>query len=227
MLGAVQALYSVDAMTSLDQGLWAGSASLTDPTSVQVLNRVKDLFADAGPQFAGIAETDATTAFATGKAAMWPDGTWNAPTLTQTNPSLHYGYFPLPASDTAANNATLGGKLDFSFAVPSSSKNVDAAEKWLAFYAQKDNYTAFVKTSGFIPAEPGVAANPFVDSLSPLLGASGYTPAWDQIFHPNSRSGDLSTYPWAYPSITPLGKSTDMASLAGQMQDNWKSALGS
>jgi raffinose/stachyose/melibiose transport system substrate-binding protein len=225
MLGVVQSLYSGDAMKQLDRGLWTGSASLTDPASVEVLNRTREIFRMATPGFAGISESQATSLFASGKAAMWPDGTWNAAILDKAAPGLKYGYVPLPAADTAAENAALGGKLDFSFAVPSSSKHRAEALDWLALYAERDQYRAFISASGFIPAQPDVPTTSFVDGLRAYLGRDGFTPAWDQVFHPNSRSGDLSRYPWAYPAIAPMGTNDDMTRLAGQQQANWASSL--
>ena len=221
MLGIVQSLYSTSGMSQLDHSLWTNKVSLASPTSVEVLSRIQQLYADAGTTFPGVSEVAATADFTNGQAAMWPDGTWNAPTIAQTAPSLQFGYFPLPASDNAADNAVLGGKLDFSFAIPSSAPNKSAALKWLSFYAQPANYATFIKLSGFIPVEPHVSATPFIDSLASYMGTGGFTPAWDQIFHPNSKSGTLSTYPWAYPNIAPMGNSTNMAQLAGQMEANW------
>ena len=226
MLGTVQSLYTVSGMQQLDRALWTDKASLTSATSVEVLSRIQQLYADAGTSFPGVSEVTATADFSAGKAAMWPDGTWNAPTIAQASPPVQFGYFPLPASDNAADNAVLGGKLDFSFGIPSSAHHKSAALKWLAFYANKVNYSTFTKLSGFIPVEPGVSSTPFINSLASYMGSSGFTPAWDQIFHPNSKSGSLSTYPWAYPNITPMGNSSDMAQLAGQMEANWKASVG-
>ena len=226
MLGTVQSLYSVSAMKQLDQGLWTDKASLASATSVEVLSRIQQLYADAGPVFPGVSEVTATADFSDGKAAMWPDGTWNAPTIAQTSPALQFGYFPLPASDNAADNTVLGGKLDFSFAIPSSAPHQSAALKWLAFYASKANYATFIKLSGFIPVEPGIASTPFINSLARYMGSGGFTPAWDQIFHPNIKSGSLSTYPWPYPNISPMGGSSNMTQLAGQMGANWQASIG-
>jgi raffinose/stachyose/melibiose transport system substrate-binding protein len=221
MLGIVQSFYSTSAMRQLNQALWTNQASLTSATSVQVLSRIQQLYADAGTTFPGISEVAATADFTNGQAAMWPDGTWNVPSMESTAPNLQFGYFPLPASNNPADNAVLGGKLDFVFAIPSNAPNKAAALKWLAFYSAKANYTTFTKLSGFIPAEPGITSTAFNNSLSGYMGSGGFTPAWDQIFNPNAKSGTLSTYPWAYPNIAPMGQSTNMTQLATQMEANW------
>ena len=62
---------------------------------------------------------------------------------------VDFGYFPLPASDNAADNAVLGGKVELTLAVPSNAKNKAAAMAWLAFFA--DNYKLFNDKAGFAP----------------------------------------------------------------------------
>jgi raffinose/stachyose/melibiose transport system substrate-binding protein len=226
LLAVVQSLFpDVSAMQAFDQGLWQKTARLTDPISVQVLERVKEIYASADPTFPGVSEDQASAKFASGTVAMWPDGTWNAAAIDKANPNLQYGYFPLPAGDSPAGNTRLAGKLDFSFAIPTSSAHRTEALQWLAFYADPDNYRTFARMTGFIPIQPDISTTPFNDSLKPYLAPGGISPAWDQTFHPNARSGDLSRHPWAFPSIAPMGRESDMTALAQQMQENWVASL--
>ena len=67
-----------------------------------------------------------TSDFVNGKFAMMSDGTWNTTTIAQAD-KLDFGYFPLPASDNAADNKFLGGKVELTLAVPSNAKNKSAA----------------------------------------------------------------------------------------------------
>src|SRR6476620_7283885 len=125
MLGVVQALYpTAQAKEDLAKGLYGG----TDATM--------------------------TSDFVNGKFAMRSDGTWNTTTIQDAGKGkLDFGYFPLPASDNAADNKFLGGKVELTLAIPSNAKNKSAAIEYLSFFT--DNYQLFDDQAGFAPSVVG------------------------------------------------------------------------
>jgi raffinose/stachyose/melibiose transport system substrate-binding protein len=224
MIAAVQGLYPSTAdKEALLKGLYDGDVKLTDRKPAQVLERVQQIYSFAQPNFAGASYQSIPAGFASGAFAMTPDGTWNEPTLASAvGSNFDIGYFPLPTSDDAADNAVLGGKIELTLAVPSNAKNRAAALAYLAFFTQPKNYATFVKLSGFASAEPNIPASPFLDSISKYTKT--FSPAWDTIFVSNPKAGAKAQFPFNYQSIEPLGTATsDQA--AQQSEKDWAAGL--
>ena len=225
MQAVVHALYTYPQQEAFVKGLWEGQPLLTSPKAVEVLDRIKTIYSYVTANFPGIAYAEVPSLFADGQAAMMPDGTWDQPIIQAANPKFQFGYFPLPAGDTAASNAYLGGKLDISYSIPANSKNIPLAEKWLALYSSPKWYQQYIKASGFIPVEPNTQSTSFVNSLKPYEQPGGFSLAWDEVFFGNTRSGTLSSNPFDYEGVAPMGTYTNMTQLATAEQGNWNSAL--
>jgi raffinose/stachyose/melibiose transport system substrate-binding protein len=220
MLAAVQGLYPTAAdKEGLNRGLWQKKVNLTDSKPVQVLDRVQTMFGFAQRNFSGVAGSTIAAGFANGAYAMIPDGTWDTPTVTSAVGSkFDFGYFPIPTSDTAAENATLGGKVELTLAMPSSAKNKTAALAYLNFFTEPQNYTKFVELSGFASAEPGIATSKFLKSLESYTKT--FSPAWDTVFIVNPKAGAAAQYPFNYGAVKPLGSSAP-AEAAALSQKDW------
>ncbi|MFF2912302.1 ABC transporter substrate-binding protein [Paenibacillus sp. NPDC057934] len=155
------------------EGVWKGDAAYNDAEAVEVLDKMKtlqDKYIIDG--FMGIDYATAPSFFATGKVALIADGTWDAPTIATANPDLKFGYFPIPATEDAAKNNSLVGKYDVTWYAAEKGPNKEGALKWLEFFSEPDNYTAYVKAAGFLPTQDNVQTDSeFIDKeLSPYLG---------------------------------------------------------
>jgi len=223
MLASVQSLYpSTDDKRQLAEDIWGGNAQLDEGTQLEVLQRTKDLYDAADPNFAGIGYSAIPGDFATGKVAMTIDGTWNQTTIdSAVNGAFDYGYFPLPASDDAADNATLGGKVELRLVAAANGPNKDAALAYLKFFSEPENYTKFVEISGFAPAQPDIPASEFLEGLSQYTAT--FTPAWDTLWTPNVNAGQGALFPFNYPAIAPLGTMT-VKEAAQTAQSDWNAA---
>jgi raffinose/stachyose/melibiose transport system substrate-binding protein len=217
MIAAAQGLYpTTDDKDALQKGLYEGSVKLTDKKPTEVLDRVK-------PNFAGVSYQSIPAGFASGSFAMTADGTWNEPTLASAvGSNFEMGYFPLPTSDNAADNATLGGKIELTLAVPSNAKNKTAALAYLDFFTQPENYAAFVKLSGFASAEPNIPASDFLTSIAPYTKT--FAPAWDTIFVSNPNAGAAAQFPFNYQSLAPLGDAS-VEQAAAKSEQDWTAGL--
>ncbi|MFC3749224.1 ABC transporter substrate-binding protein [Paenibacillus sp. GCM10012306] len=154
------------------EGVWKGETAYNDAESVEVLDKMKtlqDKYIIDG--FMGIDYATAPSFFATGKVAMIADGTWDAPTIATANPDLKFGYFPIPATEDAAKNNSLVGKYDVTWYAAEKGPNKEGALKWLEFFSEPDNYTAYVKAAGFLPTQDNIQTeSEFIDKeLSPYL----------------------------------------------------------
>ena len=223
VFGLAQSL--IKDQVALDKGLWEGTASLTDPMVVDLMEKVQTIYANTAPNWAGIDYASIPSRFVQGEGAMLPDGSWEIPAIQTADPTFEFGYFPLPGSDDAADNKYIASKLEFSLSIPSSSKNQDLAKKWLALYSDPKVYAAFVGASGFGPAQPNVKMPAALEEIQQYIPESGFVPAWEQIFHVNAKSGPLALIPFAFSSVAPMGTETDMKSLTQQMDTDWKAGL--
>lgn len=223
VLGLVQSLFPD--MVALDKGMWDGSFKMNDPKSVELLDKLKTLYSFTQPNFAGVDYGSIPSLFASGKVAMIPDGNWTAPAIEKANPDMEFGVFPFPGSDNPADNQIIGGKLDASLAIPTSSKNQEEAKKFLAFYSAPENYSKFVQMSQLGAAQPNIKATPFLDEISKFTGEKGFVPSWDQVWHAAPDAGPNIVLPWAYQLLAPMGTIDSPAEVANQMEEAWSKAI--
>lgn len=221
MLAIVQSLYPTAAdKEALAKGLYDGSVKLNDGKQLEVMQKLSTLYGYAQPNFAGVNYATMTSDFAKGKYAMMSDGTWNTATLTEAiGDSFEFGYFPLPASDNAADNKNLGGKVELSLAVPANTKNKAAALAWLDTFSQKENYQAFLDKAGFAPAEQGIEAGTFYKDVAPYM--ENFEAAWDTIWIPNQKAGAAAQRPFNWEGLAPMGK-LDAKGAADAAQKDWE-----
>jgi raffinose/stachyose/melibiose transport system substrate-binding protein len=132
---------------NLATALETGAAKWTDPEFATVMNEEKTLAQYLEPSYTGVPWESMPGDFAKGDAAMLLDGSWDLPLVQQANPSLQVGFFPLPGSNTAANNQPYVGD-NLTFSVLRSSQNLPAAMAWLNFFSQASNYEGYVNTTG-------------------------------------------------------------------------------
>jgi raffinose/stachyose/melibiose transport system substrate-binding protein len=143
---------------NLANALETGSAKWTDPAFIQVMNEEKTLAQYLEPNFTGVPWENMPGDFAKGDAAMLLDGSWDLPSIQQANPSAQVGFFPLPGSNTAANNQPDVGD-NLTFEVLRSSHNQSAAMAWLQFFSQPSIYAQYVNTTGISPSQNGGTFN--------------------------------------------------------------------
>jgi raffinose/stachyose/melibiose transport system substrate-binding protein len=132
---------------NLATALETGAAKWTDPEFATVMNEEKTLAQYLEPSYTGVPWESMPGDFAKGDAAMLLDGSWDLPLVQQANPSLQVGFFPLPGSNTAADNQPYVGD-NLTFSVLRSSHNLPAAMAWLDFFSQASNYEGYVNTTG-------------------------------------------------------------------------------
>jgi len=221
MLGLVQSLYPTSAdKTNLAQGLYAYTTKLNEGTQLEVMTKLKTLYDNAEPNFAGVSYAQMTSDFVNGKFAMMSDGTWNTATIAQAGgDGFQFGYFPLPASNNAADNANLGGKVELQLAIPSNAPDKANALAWLDTFSQPENYGVFLSTAGFAPSEPGVPAGTFYDDIAQYT--TTFQPAWDTIWFPNQQAGQAAQWPFSWDAEAPMG-TLDPQAAADAAESAWE-----
>lgn len=222
MLGVVQSLYpTAQDKENLAKGLYGGTVKLNQGTQLEVLQKVQKLYSYAEPNFAGVSYATMTSDFVNGKFAMMSDGTWNTTTIQQAGgKSLDFGYFPLPASDNAADNRYLGGKVELTLAIPSNAKNKSAAIAYLGFFTS--HYQLFDNKAGFAPSVVGAKSNPFYSGIAKYT--STFQPAWDTIWIANTKAGPAAQLPFNWAGIAPMG-SANAQGAADASEKDWQAGV--
>jgi len=208
---------------ALVKGLWTGSVKWNDAKSVEMWKRMQILSRDLiEPGASAISFDGAPGRFASGAAAMYPAGSWDAPAIEAANPKMNFGYFPMPGSDNAADNKYLGGKYDVGWIVAAKTSKSDAALKWLDYFSQPENYQAYVTAVGIIPTQAGAKLNTTLGKeVAPYLGnfRLGYELLW---------VGPKGAGQWAQPNASffkPFNQWDDAKKMADQAQADLQAGL--
>ncbi len=209
-------------LQQLNQDLWSGKVKWDDPNMIQVFTRVQDLMKLSEKGITGIDSQTAASRFAAGKTAMLITGMWDGASVAQANPAMKFGYIPIPGSDDATANNQFTGKYDFAWTVPTNAPHKDAALKWLDFFSQKDNYTAWVNALDILPTQPDITITaPFLKEIAPV--ASTFKPGWDQIAIGPKGAGQYAGLTVTF--LAPAGPINDPVELAHKSEADWAAGL--
>jgi raffinose/stachyose/melibiose transport system substrate-binding protein len=123
------------------KALIAGKEKLTDADWVapyKELAKWKPYLADG---FESQTDSDSTTLFQTGKAAIYPAGSW-AITNFETNPDLKMAAFPPPVPK-AGDACYISDHVDIAMGINAATKNMDAAKTFLSWVASDEFATLY------------------------------------------------------------------------------------
>lgn len=152
---------------NLATALMNGTAKWTAPQWVRAMTEEKTIAQYLEPNYTGVPWESMPGNFAKGDGAMLLDGSWDLASIQQANPKLQVGYFPLPFSNTAADNQAYS-QNDLTFYVLNSSQNKPAAMKWLSFFSTPQIYAQYVNITGISPSQ---ASGTFTGYASKVMGS--------------------------------------------------------
>jgi raffinose/stachyose/melibiose transport system substrate-binding protein len=117
----------------------AGQAKFTDPSYVAALDVLRQLKPYFPKDQMGLGETDVQTLFATGKAAMMPEGSFALAPIKSINPDLDLGVFNVPPAPGAVVNKPLQvGWVDASYGLNAKSAHQKEALELLQWMTTPD-----------------------------------------------------------------------------------------
>jgi raffinose/stachyose/melibiose transport system substrate-binding protein len=93
--------------------------------------------------------------FATGKAAMYIEGSWTIPTFLSANPNLKFSLMPWPAVNAKDTRVTAFAG-DFGISYSATAKYPDIAKKFLTFMTSKAAAQYYAEKDGSISCVKGV-----------------------------------------------------------------------
>jgi raffinose/stachyose/melibiose transport system substrate-binding protein len=119
--------------------LQSGETTFTDPdyvASVETLDQLKQYFPD---DVVGVDYVTSQAMFTSGKAAMFPGGSFELAFFQKQNPDLEIGVFAAPAPAGSATDGPLTpGWVDASFGVNTKSDKQEAAKELVSWMATQE-----------------------------------------------------------------------------------------
>ena len=208
---------------NLATALENGSVKWTDPNWVTAMNEEKAVGQYLEPNYTGVPWEAMPGDFAKGQGAMLLDGSWDLASIQQANPKLQVGYFPLPFSNTAADNQAYA-QDDLTFSVLNSSPNKAAAMKWLAFYSSPSVYAQYVKITGISPSQSGGTFNGYAASvMGSWFGKGVNRNVMYPVLSPNNGYYDQQTN-WPDLQLQVIQGKMTAQQAAATYQKDWKTS---
>jgi raffinose/stachyose/melibiose transport system substrate-binding protein len=205
---------------NLQTALASGSAKWTDAHFTTAMTEEKTLAKYLEPNYAGVPWESMPGNFAKGDAAMLLDGSWDLPAIQQANPKIRVGYFPLPGSNTAADNQAFN-QDNLTFSVLKTAPDQAAALKWMAFFSSKPEYQQYVNMTGISPSETGGTYNSFAaTSMGSWFGKGVNATAAYPILSPSDGYWDQPNY-WPELQQDVINGSKTPAQVEALYQSNW------
>jgi raffinose/stachyose/melibiose transport system substrate-binding protein len=150
--------------------LLKGENTFTSPEFVKSIQRMNELTPFFPENFTGLELNDLRAMFATEKAAMFINGSFELEGIKKLNPDLALDFFPMPTDD---GKAVLTTWVDGSYGVNAKSKHKAEALKFMEFLASKKFGEVFANEFKRISAVPGVSTDdPLVNKMAGLSQSS-------------------------------------------------------
>jgi len=148
-----------------------GKADFTTPEWVESFKRAKEFTSKYfDPAFSGIDYPTGAGLFATGKYAMWPEGSFSGGDIMAAKPTFQkLGAFTAPWSDDADANAVQPVYGDIGWAGLKYTKNPEIVLEWIDFFGQKENFKSFMQVLQYYPTQAVDLTGPVPTAEAPLL----------------------------------------------------------
>lgn len=142
-----------------------GETSFTTEPDMKLLAQTILKIREYGPKDTlGIGSDQASNDFANGKAAMILSGTWGLGSYKKLNPSMNVGVTNFPS--ISSQESYTCGTVDSALAISATSKNADAAKKFLQFLTKPEIAQMFCDVDKNPNLVKGVKYN--VEELKPI-----------------------------------------------------------
>jgi raffinose/stachyose/melibiose transport system substrate-binding protein len=148
-----------------------GKADFTTPEWIESFRRAKEFTSKYfDPAFSGIDYPTGAGLFATGKYAMWPEGSFSGGDIMAAKPTFQkLGAFNATWSDDPDANAVQPVYGDIGWAGLKYTKNPDVVLEWIDFFGQKENFQSFMQVLQYYPTQAVQLTGPVPEAEAPLL----------------------------------------------------------
>lgn len=154
-----------------------GETTMEDPENVAafaLMDQIKPYLVD---DVTAVTLDAAVTLFATGKAAMFPSGTWQVSTFRGLGADIDYDSFDVPVGpDWPVDRAVTVGYVDGGWALATRSEHPEQAKRLIDYFSTVEFAQAYTNAMGTIPARSGVTLeNPLLASMKERYEANPST----------------------------------------------------
>jgi raffinose/stachyose/melibiose transport system substrate-binding protein len=154
--------------STFEKAVTTGKKTFNDPDWVASVDVVNKLKADMPQSAVGVAYTDAQILFTSGKAAMFPGGSFELGFFQKQNPALKMGVFEMPAPQGSPSmKATTTGWADGAFGVSAKSDAQSASKELVKWMSTKEFGQLVADKIAQLSAVPGVSySDPLLKQMS-------------------------------------------------------------
>ncbi|MDD2428599.1 MAG: extracellular solute-binding protein [Eubacteriales bacterium] len=147
----------------------SGETTFLDPVFVNAVNEMLTLAPYMPVMYEGVAYTDMQASFINEMSAHFIGGSYEAGYFQAQNPDLDFDIFAVPGY-TEADPAYVAVYADMNFSIAATSKNQEAAIKFVKFLATPEFGNQVVADLAMVSSVPGVdvSANPFIAKVLEL-----------------------------------------------------------
>ena len=154
--------------STFETAVTTGKKTFNDPDWVTSVDVVKQLQPYMPSSVVGVAYTDAQILFTSGKAAMFPGGSFELAFFQKQAPGLNMGVFQVPAPvGSPSMDPTTTGYADGAFGVSAKSDAQDASKELVKWMATKEFGQLVADKIKQLSAVPGVSySDPLLKQMS-------------------------------------------------------------
>ena len=159
----------------------AGDVTLTDSDSVASIDLMSQIQPYLVDNVTSVTLDEAVTLFATGRAAMFPSGTWQVAGFANLGADLDYGTFDVPVDKGWPSAEVTVAYADGGWALSNRSEHQEQAAELLNWLSSAEYFQLYANSMGTIPPRDGVTIENehvaemyqrYLDRASTYLGAA-------------------------------------------------------
>ncbi len=209
-----------------------GSKDFSDETMKKTFEELQEIFQYAQDGWSSTPDAQITTFLVNDMAAMMYSGTHMFSQIQSAVPDLEIGWFPIPSPDgklRLVGGGGVGGLAVSAEAAQDPAKK-EAAEKFIKFFYEPDNYKVYCEKLSAIPATVEEPELDVADVLQEVIDATNeadeLAPMW------NGRTGNNELPPdfrnFTYKTLIEVLQGTrDIDSACEELNKTWKVGMES
>lgn len=220
-----------DQVLSQDQDFikhcYEGTKDFSDPAFVATFEELQNIMQYAQEGWVSTPDAQITTFLVNDMAAMMYSGTHMFSQIETADSNFEMGWFPVPSPDGKTRLVGGGGAsgLAISSEAAADPNKKAAAEEFIRFFYQPDNYKIYCEILNAIPAtieEPELNVSPILlEVIAATSEADDLAPMW------NGRTGDNELPPdfrnFTYKALIEVLQGTrDIQSACDELNKTWK-----
>lgn len=209
-----------------------GSKDFADDSFKAVLKEMQDIFQYGQEGWVSTPDAQITTFLVSDMAAMMYSGTHMFSQIEAADPSFEYGWFPVPSPDGKLRLVGGGGAGGLAISAESAKdpNKKAAAEEFIKFFFQPENYVVYCDALNFIPTTVASidshAAPALQEVIEATRNADDLGPMWNSRVGENELPPDFRNF--TYKTVVEVVQGQrDIDSACEELNKTWKVSMES